>query len=101
MPPVAFSSLMMMARFLESLPEGAGVGAGGTAGGGRGARGRLLRGAPEALSATIRRYQALGCWLGDLEIPRDLYEQALEVFLRAGAVAHRHPCDQLVVPAPE
>lgn len=32
----------------------------------------------EALTAGIQRYQAVGCWEGGVEIPRDLYEQALE-----------------------
>jgi NitT/TauT family transport system substrate-binding protein len=111
MPPVAFSSLMAMPRFLETDLARAFTRAY------RKARTWAQEApaeevaareatyfpgvAPEALSATIRRYQALGCWLGDLRIPAELYEQALEVFLHSGAVAGRHPYDQVVVAPPE
>jgi hypothetical protein len=33
-----------------------------------------------ALTDAIRRYQMLRCWDGSVGIPRDLYEQALNVF---------------------
>ena len=49
----------------------------------------------EALTAAIRRYQQMGTWDGELAIPRDLYEQALEVFLYGGAITQRHPYDQV------
>jgi len=42
------------------------------------------------LAAAVARYQSLGCWAGDLQIPRDLYEQALNVFESAGAITKRH-----------
>jgi NitT/TauT family transport system substrate-binding protein len=51
--------------------------------------------APAALAAAIGRYQALGCWDGGVEIPRDLYEQSLNVFESAGAIARRHPYDEV------
>ena len=35
---------------------------------------------PAALATTIAAYQRLGCWQGGLEIPRDAYEAALDVF---------------------
>jgi NitT/TauT family transport system substrate-binding protein len=43
-----------------------------------------------ALTDAIRRYQALGCWEGAIEIPRDLYEQALNVFESEGELSTRH-----------
>jgi len=50
----------------------------------------------EFLAATIARYQALGCWDGGIEIPRDLYEQALNVFQSVGAIAWRHRYEEVV-----
>jgi NitT/TauT family transport system substrate-binding protein len=49
----------------------------------------------EALVAAIQRYQSLGCWNGGVEIPRDLYEQALNVFASEGGIADRHPYEQV------
>ena len=51
----------------------------------------------EALAAGIRDYQALGCWDGGLEIPRDLYEQALTVFETEGGITRRHPYEAVCV----
>jgi NitT/TauT family transport system substrate-binding protein len=48
-----------------------------------------------ALTAAIRSYQKLGCWEGGIEIPRDLYEQALNVFDSVGEVASRHRYDDV------
>lgn len=48
-----------------------------------------------ALTTAIRDYQKLGCWEGGIEIPRDLYEQALNVFDSVGEVASRHPYDDV------
>jgi NitT/TauT family transport system substrate-binding protein len=56
--------------------------------------------APEALRDAIARYQALGCWEGGLEIPSDLYEQALEVFLSGGAIRRRHAYEDVVSAPP-
>lgn len=49
-----------------------------------------------ALSATITRYRGIGCWEGGIEIPRDLYEQALNVFESAGAMTWRHRYEEVV-----
>jgi NitT/TauT family transport system substrate-binding protein len=48
-----------------------------------------------ALAAAIKRYQQLGAWDGELAIPKNLYEQALEVFLHGGAITRRHPYEQV------
>ncbi|MGC8792190.1 MAG: hypothetical protein ACP5U2_02225, partial [Bryobacteraceae bacterium] len=56
--------------------------------------------AVEALCAAIERYQALGCWEGGLAIPRDLYEQALDVFLHAGLITRRWPYEEVVLAPP-
>jgi NitT/TauT family transport system substrate-binding protein len=52
--------------------------------------------APDVLTAAIRSYQALGCWDGGIEIPRDLYEQALNVFQAAGEITWRHRYEEVV-----
>lgn len=52
--------------------------------------------APESLSDAIQRYQALGCWEGGLDIPRNLYEQALNVFESAGEITRRHRYEEVV-----
>jgi hypothetical protein len=52
--------------------------------------------ASETLAATVTRYQGLGCWDGGIEIPRDLYEQALSVFQSLGAIAWRHSYEEVV-----
>ena len=49
------------------------------------------------LAGTIRRYQALGCWDGGVEIPRALYEQALNVFEHAGEIHERFPYESVCV----
>jgi hypothetical protein len=49
-----------------------------------------------ALTATVKRYRGLGCWEGGIEIPRDLYEQALNVFQSVGAIGWRHRYEELV-----
>ncbi len=105
MPPVAFSSLgcsrdfaktETLQRFVEAYGE---------------AR-EWVRSAPaeevaravagffeghsmEALAAGIQRYQAVGCWEGGVEISRDLYEQALNVFQAEGGIARRHPYEEV------
>jgi NitT/TauT family transport system substrate-binding protein len=48
------------------------------------------------LTATVARYQELGCWNGGIEIPRDLYEQALNVFQSVGSLAWRHRYEEVV-----
>jgi NitT/TauT family transport system substrate-binding protein len=54
----------------------------------------------EALAEAIRAYQEIGCWRGGVEIPRDLYDQALNVLEAAGGVARRHAYDDVCVALP-
>jgi NitT/TauT family transport system substrate-binding protein len=51
---------------------------------------------PDLLADAIRRYQELGTWIGSMEIPRDLYEHALDVFQAARAITWRHPYHEVV-----
>src|SRR6202011_3829914 len=51
-----------------------------------------------SVSASVERYQKLGCWLGGIGIPRDLYEQALTVFEAEGEISSRHPYLETVYP---
>jgi NitT/TauT family transport system substrate-binding protein len=111
MPAVAFSSLLATREFLGSDPAKAFVRAyrksrqwAQTAPAGEIAdrEASYFPGIPRAaLAATIGRYQQMGTWEGDLPIPRDLYEQALEVFLYGGAITQRHPYEQVCVQPPE
>jgi len=48
------------------------------------------------LADAINRYQQLGCWQGDIAIPRELYEQALDVFQFSHGIAWRHPYEEVV-----
>jgi NitT/TauT family transport system substrate-binding protein len=55
----------------------------------------------QALVAAVARYQAVGCWIGGIEIPRDLYEQALSVFEHAGEITRRHSYEAVcLAPSP-
>lgn len=54
----------------------------------------------ESLANSIARYQALGCWKGELGITRVLYEQALDVFMHSAAISGRHGYEKVVVPPP-
>jgi NitT/TauT family transport system substrate-binding protein len=99
-PKVAFSSLCCARRFQETPAYQVFLKAYGQA------REWVRTAAPEAVAAleaplfpqvpaaaladAIGRYQALGCWDGGIEIPRDLYEQALNVFESEGELARRH-----------
>lgn len=108
MPEVAFSSLTASRRFLATEPARAftrayrrvrrwvrEAGAAEVAA----AVARLFPGtAAAALEAAVARYQALGCWNGELGIERSLYEQSLEVFLSAGAITRRWPYEEVVAP---
>jgi NitT/TauT family transport system substrate-binding protein len=110
MPPVAFSSLCASREFVSSDACRAFTRAFGCAK-------RWAQRAPaeevsaalasffpnvarEALAAAIRAYQKLGCWEGGVEIPRDLYEQALNVFEADGDIARRHAYDEVCVAPP-
>ena len=103
MPPVAFSSLCCSREFLRTGTFRAFLTAY------RQAR-EWVRTAPaeevarkeadffpgidtSVLAAAIRAYQKVGNWEGGIEIPRDLYEQALTVF--DGIIQFRHPYDQV------
>jgi NitT/TauT family transport system substrate-binding protein len=105
MPPVAFSSLCASREFLETKACRAFVGAF--------EKGKqFVREAPAdevaakqasyfpgvesaALVSAIKSYQKLGCWDGGIEIPRNLYEQALNVFEYAGEIGSRHPYEDV------
>jgi NitT/TauT family transport system substrate-binding protein len=105
MPPVAFSSLLATKSFLETKTARLFVRAY------RKSRQWAHRAPAEeiadreasffpgidraALAATIGRYQQLGTWDGELAIPKNLYEQALEVFLHGGAITKRHPYEEV------
>jgi NitT/TauT family transport system substrate-binding protein len=54
----------------------------------------------EVLTRTIAAYQRLGCWGGPLEIPRDGYEVALDVFEHSGRTTRRHPYEAVVTSPP-
>ncbi|MCP4626480.1 MAG: ABC transporter substrate-binding protein [bacterium] len=56
---------------------------------------------PQAVSRAIDAYQKMGAWEGDIQIPADLYQNALNVFEHAGLITRRHPYDSVVVPPPE
>ena len=51
-----------------------------------------------ALAAAITQYKSIGVWNGGIEIPRDLYEQSLNVFESTGAVKQRHSYDAVCFP---
>lgn len=54
-----------------------------------------------ALKDSIARYNEVGAWEGGPEIPRDLYEQSLNVFETVGSVKRRHPYDAVCVFMPK
>ncbi len=56
--------------------------------------------AVEATAAAVGYYQQLGTWDGDITIPKDLYESALDVFEHSGMVGSRHPYEDVVVEPP-
>jgi NitT/TauT family transport system substrate-binding protein len=105
MPPVAFSSLCCsrdfaetetFRKFVEAYSEARhwvrSAPAGEVA---RAEAGFFEENSIEALTAGIQRYQAVGCWEGDVRIPRGLYEQALNVFQAEGAIARRYPYEEV------
>jgi hypothetical protein len=55
---------------------------------------------PEALTAAVARYQEIGCWQGDLAIPRALYDQAIIVFQFSKRISQPHPYDEVVYAPP-
>jgi len=56
---------------------------------------------PEAVSRAIEAYQKSGTWGGDIQIPKDLYENALNVFEHSGLITRRHPYESVVTPPPK
>jgi NitT/TauT family transport system substrate-binding protein len=48
-----------------------------------------------ALTAAIAQYKRIGAWDGPAEIPRDLYEQSLNVFESTGSIKTRHSYDEV------
>lgn len=52
----------------------------------------------DALAQSIGAYQKLGCWDGGIAIPKELYEQALDVFAFSGGIEARHPYAAVVRP---
>ena len=56
--------------------------------------------AVEATAAAVAYYQRLGNWDGDIAIPRDLYQSALDVFEHSGMVSSRHAYEDVVVAPP-
>jgi NitT/TauT family transport system substrate-binding protein len=109
MPPVAFSSLCCsrdfagtetFRRFVEAYSEARQwvrtAPAGEVA---RAEAGFFEENSIEALTAGVRHYQAVGCWEGDVAIPHELYEQALNVFHAEGAIARRHPYEEVCLGA--
>lgn len=54
----------------------------------------------EAVSRAITAYQRMGTWGGDISIPKDLYENALNVFEHSRLITQRHPFEKVVVPPP-
>jgi len=107
MPPVAFSSLCCsrtfartetFARFVEAYGEARQwVRTAPAAEVARAEAGYFEGHSMDALTAGIGRYQTLGCWDGGVEIPRDLYEQSLNVFQTEGDIARRHPYEEVCI----
>jgi len=52
-----------------------------------------------ALTSAIAGYKSIGNWEGGIEIPRDLYEQSLDVFEYSGRIKQRQPYDAVCVVA--
>jgi NitT/TauT family transport system substrate-binding protein len=50
-----------------------------------------------ALTSAIAAYKTIGPWEGGIEIPRDLYEQSLNVFEYSGRIRQRPPYDAVCV----
>lgn len=56
--------------------------------------------ASDAMIASIRYYQQLGCWDGDIAIDPAHYETALDVFVYSKLITRRHPYEKVVVAPP-
>eukprot|EP00913_Durusdinium_trenchii_P010640 g9983.t1 len=51
---------------------------------------------PEVLVSTVAVYQKMGCWDGEVEIPKATYEKLLDAFLYSGVISKRHPYDAAI-----
>jgi len=106
MPPVAFSSLCCSRAyqksdacraFVETYRRAREWVRGAPAGEVAAAEASYFPDVPvETLSDAVARYQQLGCWEGGIEIPRDLYEQAIAVFMASRQITWRHPYEEVV-----
>ena len=56
--------------------------------------------ASDAMIASIRYYQQLRCWDGDIAIDPAHYETALDVFVYSKLITRRHPYEKVVVAPP-
>ena len=54
-----------------------------------------------ALARAIEYYQHLGTWSGDVAIPTEPYETALDVFSHSKLITKRYPYSQVVVAPPD
>jgi NitT/TauT family transport system substrate-binding protein len=107
MPPNAFSSLCASPDFIGTAPFRAFVKAfaeakawvqSTTAEEIAARQAQFFPGESQAtLAATIARYQSIGNWEGGIEIPRDLFEQSLNVFEETGGIKKRQPYDAVCV----
>jgi hypothetical protein len=52
------------------------------------------------VAKAIRTYQQIGTWCGDIAIPKNLYENTLNVFEHSKLISRRHPYEKVVVPPP-
>lgn len=52
------------------------------------------------LAETIRTYQQLGSWTGDIPVEKAHYETALDVFQHSKLITKRHPYESVVVAPP-
>ena len=55
---------------------------------------------PQVLENTVRAYQRLGCWQQQAEIPKDGYENLLDLFSISGGTSLRYPYDAAIVVPP-
>ena len=51
--------------------------------------------AADTLAIAVATYQKLGCWEGEIGIPADLYEQALNVFEFSQLISRRHSYEEV------
>ena len=54
----------------------------------------------DVLTDTIGFYQGLGCWTPHVEITREAFEVALDIFLHAGTISRRHAYESAISTPP-